>query len=300
MATPSSNVFQTYQAIGNREDLTDYLNVVDAEETPIYSMSEKTKANARYVEWQIDDLDAVSTTGSVEGDDYSFSALTPTTRVGNWTQIFRKTYKVSLTQNTVDTAGREKEYAHQADKAIRALKRNIEATLMNGTGNSGASGTAREIKGLEKWIATNSAAGGASAFSETMLNSMAKTLWDAGARPNKIVARSHHIEDMADFTGGFGGVTVNVDAKSRELYRGVHVFNTPYGRLDVVPHQFMNLGTVIMGDFNMLAIPVLRNVGKKDALPGVGDFIAGVVDGELSLAVKNEQAFASYTSLATS
>jgi hypothetical protein len=47
MAVPSGT-FQTYQAIGNREDLTDIVYNIAPTETPFLSMAARTTAKARY------------------------------------------------------------------------------------------------------------------------------------------------------------------------------------------------------------------------------------------------------------
>ena len=68
--TQPTNTFDSYDAIGNREDLTDIITVVAQELTPLMSKIAGTvKATARLHEWQTDDLDTAADNAKVEGDD---------------------------------------------------------------------------------------------------------------------------------------------------------------------------------------------------------------------------------------
>ena len=83
--------FKTYDAVGNREDLTDIIYDISPTDTPFMSTVGQSKAKATYHEWQTDSLtDAVSTNAAIEGADAVSATLAPTTRVGNYTQIMQK------------------------------------------------------------------------------------------------------------------------------------------------------------------------------------------------------------------
>jgi hypothetical protein len=104
--------YQTYTAIGMREDLSDLIYNISPTDTPFMSSIGKTKATAVLHEWQTDSLDAaVLTNAAVEGATASDATMSPTTRVGNRTQIFQKTIKISGTLDAVDKAGRKSEKA---------------------------------------------------------------------------------------------------------------------------------------------------------------------------------------------
>jgi hypothetical protein len=71
--------FQTYQSIGNREDLTDVIYNISPTDTPFMSSVGKTKATAVYHEWQTDALAAaVANNAAVEGADATSLTVTPT------------------------------------------------------------------------------------------------------------------------------------------------------------------------------------------------------------------------------
>jgi hypothetical protein len=113
MALPSST-FVTYQAVGNREDLSDMIYRIDPTDTPFMSGADKEKATAVNHEWQTQALAAAnSSNAQLEGDDPTNSVTTPTVRLGNLCQISYKVAQVSGTQQAVDHAGRDNELAYQ-------------------------------------------------------------------------------------------------------------------------------------------------------------------------------------------
>ena len=104
--------YQTYTAIGQREDLSDVIYNISPTDTPFMSSIGKTKATAVLHEWQVDSLSAPTLDNyAVEGATASDATMSPTTRVGNRTQIAQKTVKISGTLQSVDKAGRKSEKA---------------------------------------------------------------------------------------------------------------------------------------------------------------------------------------------
>ena len=108
------NTLTTYQAVGNREDLSDMIYRIDPTDTPFMTGIEKTKATAVNHEWQTQALaPANASNAQLEGDDPTTTATTPTVRLGNLCQISYKVARVSGTQQAVDHAGRDNELAYQ-------------------------------------------------------------------------------------------------------------------------------------------------------------------------------------------
>src|SRR4030088_2875841 len=146
MAVPS-NTFQTYQAIGNREDLSDVIYRIDPTDTPAMSAFEREKATAVNHEWQTQALAAVDTTNAqLEGDDASTNTTTPTVRLGNICQISDKVARVTGTQRAVEHAGRDDELAYQEMLKGLELKRDMETLLVgvNIAKVTGSDSTARK------------------------------------------------------------------------------------------------------------------------------------------------------------
>ena len=89
MALPT-NTFATYEAIGNREDLSDVIYRIDPTDTPFVTSIEREKATNVNHEWQTQALAAAAQNAQLEGDDPQTNTTTPTVRLGNLCQISNK------------------------------------------------------------------------------------------------------------------------------------------------------------------------------------------------------------------
>jgi len=159
-----SNTYDTTNpgsGVSNREDLTDVLTILAPEETPVLSSASKQKASATFVEWTVDALSAPSTTGIREGADVSTftDQFSGRAKIGNYIQKFRRDYQVSDLQEAVDSVGPAK-LAQAEAKAIRELKRDIEATLCGTQDLAQENGTdtAYALRGLGSWISSDAQA----------------------------------------------------------------------------------------------------------------------------------------------
>ena len=91
-----TNTFQTYQTIGIREDLIDTItNISPSENWFTKNSGMGKKATATYHEWQTDVLPTATANAHVEGEVASASAITPTVRTGNYTQILVQDFSVT-------------------------------------------------------------------------------------------------------------------------------------------------------------------------------------------------------------
>src|SRR6185312_15251066 len=111
--TVAAGTFQSFQSIGNREDLEDVIYNIAPTETPFLSMAAKTKATARLHEWQTDSLAAAATNQAIEGDDAVTSPAPPTVRVSNSCQFPQKPLGFSEPREAINKAGRKSELAYQ-------------------------------------------------------------------------------------------------------------------------------------------------------------------------------------------
>lgn len=148
-------VFQTYTAIGNREDLINVVTRVAVEETPLLSSISKTKATGVKHEWVTETLDTPAFNAQVEGSDATFPVITPRSRLDNQCQIVRKTGLISRTQEAVMKAGVSSEYAHQLEKATKEMARDMERALWQGAKSVGSASVARTSEGIFSFVSTN-------------------------------------------------------------------------------------------------------------------------------------------------
>src|SRR4030095_9984846 len=102
----------------------------------------------------------------VQGDDVgsTFTAVSPTVRVGNHTQTSRKEFIISRTERIVNKAGRDDEVSYQSAKKGNELLRDIEMSCCaNVASVAAASAVAPRAAGFGAWVATNIDGGGGTA-----------------------------------------------------------------------------------------------------------------------------------------
>lgn len=310
MAVPSGS-FETYQAIGNREDLANAIFDISPTETPFQSGITTTNATATNHEWQTDAL-AAATAGNIkaEGLDAVTDAATPTVRLGNFTQISTKVPRVTGTQEAVDSAGRANEMSYQILKRGKELKRDVEMSLLaNNAKVAGSSGTGRECAGIESWIKTNftsaggdgtapSAADGTAVNSpgtltditETMLKDVLALCWDEGGNPDTIMVGSFVKQAISGFTGN-ASVTREAGGVDQvnTLHNAIDVYAGDFGDLAVIPNRFQVATSTLVLEMDMWAMSTLRDFQTFD-LAKTGDTERKELLIEYTLEAKNAAA----------
>ena len=259
-----TDTFLTYDAKGIREDISDLISDISPTTTPFQSNIGSRDATNTYFEWQTDSLATASATPVVEGQDLSaFTAVTPTVRLGNYTQINMVDFIISGTEQRVDKAGRASEIGYQAAKAAKELKRNIEvACLLNGVGAVvGATATARVTAGFPGWLKTNEtstnvtapsysgstptgaaqvwkAFGTPTAFTEAMLKTTMQECYSSGGEPSMLMVGPFNKTQVSAFSG-IASSRYNVDGAEPSVIIGAaDIYVSDFGNLSVVPNRF--------------------------------------------------------------
>jgi hypothetical protein len=285
MAVP----FQTYDAVGNREDLTDIIYDISPTDTPFISTVGKSKAKATYHEWQTDNLaDATADNAVVEGADATFADLAPTTRVGNYTQILRKTVTVSNTQDVVDKAGRNRETAYQLTKASKEIKRDLEMTaLSNNVADAGSDATPRKMAGIQTWLTTNTVDGAGGAFTEDMLKDAVKQAFESGGTPTMLLVTPTQKQVVSEFTGIAGQRYMAPKSSPTTIIGAADIYLSDFGALSVVPDRFLTPECALVIDPSMYSMAYLRPFTQQE-LAKTGDSTKHMMLTEVKLQVKNE------------
>jgi hypothetical protein len=259
-----ANTFNTYEAKGVREDLSDLISDISPTTTPFQSNIGSRGAENTYFEWQTDSLATASGTPVVEGQDLSaFTAVTPTVRLGNYCQINMVDFIISGTEQRVDKAGRASEVGYQAAKAAKELKRNVEvAALLNGVGAVvGATSTARVTAGFPGWLKTNETStnvtkpsysgstptgaaqvwktfGTPTAFTEAMLKTTMQECYESGGEPSMLMVGPFNKTAVSAFSG-IASSRYNVDGAEPSVIIGAaDIYVSDFGNLSVVPNRF--------------------------------------------------------------
>ena len=279
-----SDTFDTYDSIGEREDLSDVIYNISPTDTPFLSSAAKTKATAVLHEWQTDSLTAAVTNNAViEGDEVTIDAITATTRLSNSCQILDKAICITGTQEAVDKAGRASEIAYQIAKRAKELKRDLESSLTSNNAEvTGSATAARVMGGLGSWVATNDVFGtsGTSGglgntartngtqrvFTESLLKSVIKSVWNAGGNPTMIMVGPFNKQKLSGFTGNSTRFDAGADAT---LYTSVDVYASDFGQLQVVPNRFSNDRDAWVLDMDYWGVAFLRDFTMHDLAKNV-------------------------------
>lgn len=315
-----ANTFKTYEAKGIREELSNVIHNISPEDTPFQSNAKRGKVKNTLFEWQQDSLAAAAANAQLEGDDVgSYDAVSPTVRVGNYTQISRKTLIVSETEEIVDKAGRKSEEAYQIAKKGAELKRDMEKILLENTAAAaGDASTARTTGSLVAFVKTNQSVGtgGAApsyttvpnatrtdgtqrAFTETMLKAVVKSCFDEGGNPSTLMVGSFNKQAVSAFAGIAAQRYQVTGAKPSTIVGAADVYVSDFGNLSVVPNRFQRARDAHLLDFDQVEIVWLRPI-KRVALAKTGDAEKSMLIGEYGLRVGTEKAHGIVADLTTS
>ena len=313
-----ANTFTTFDAKGIREALSSTIASISPEETPFQSNVGSESVSNTFFEWQTDELASTSTTPVISGDDVaSFDATAATTRLGNYTQIRRRSYIIADNLSAVDTAGRADEVAYQVAKRGKEIKRDVEAVLLaNNARVAGGTGTAPETAGLPAWIASNiNEASDATAatgdgtdartdgtqrdFTEAMLKDVMQQTWDAGGNPSILMVGGHNKQAVSGFAGIAAQRYMAPSEGPTTIIGAADVYMSDFGTLTVVPNRFQRSRDAFVLDPEYASVCYLRPIQQVD-LARTGDATKGMLICEFGTKVSQEKGHGAIYDLTTS
>lgn len=306
-------------SVSNREDLTDVLTILAPEETPALSSANKQKANATFVEWTVDGLADPSTAGVSEGADVTTftDQFASRARLGNYIQKFRRDFMVSDLQEAVDSVGPAK-VAQAEAKAIRELKRDVEATILSDNDRQAETGAAPyKMRGLGKFLDGNNAdipdeyetpaasrneQAAAGDLTEAELNTLIRSIYRENGEANNLVlvADTTLRKSIADYARlqAAGETTirdVNYDGNSSKIKLSVEIYQSDFGIVSIVNMNPVTNPETVAGtntnhDRGYLINPDYYGIHElipmgSSRLPNMGGGERGFVDCALTLGV---------------
>ncbi len=310
MATVANTVLTT-AAVGNREELDDVVSLITPSDTPIYSMAGKEKASSKHPEWEYEDLDTTADNAQPEGNEYNYDAVTPPTRVGNYTQIFTKTFRFSGTQQAVDNAGNAEKRAHELMKKGKALRKDIEYSIVLNTASTNTD--PRRSGGLPTWLTSNvsrnsGSSGGFTggvttvettgtlrAWSKALTDTVLQSIYQNGGDVTTVVCSPYNKGVFATFMSD-----TNVAAFRYAAGKGTNtiigtadIYESPWGPVKVMANRVMSTAAatarrVFALDPSMVKWCTLRAI-QEDKVAKTGDAENGVLIAEGALKVVNEK-----------
>jgi len=313
----TSNTFDTYNAKGIRESLSNVIYNISPEETPFMSNIGRENVKNTYFEWQTDSLAAASTTNAqVEGDDVTtYDSTSATTRIGNYTQISYKTVLISGTLESVDKAGRRSELAYQLAKRSAELKRDMESIMLTNqaasAGSAGVSTALRKSGSLLAFLKTNTDKGTGGAdpsyttkpdatrtdataanlrtFTETILKSVIQKVWASGGSPKVLMVGPVNKQRVSGFAGIAQIRKEVVGNRAATIIGAADVYVSDFGNVNVVPNRFQRERDAFVLDPEYASVAFLRPFNTID-LAKTGDAEKRMIVVEYGLKVNTEAA----------
>lgn len=260
----------TYQSTSgaskqNREIiLRDTIERVDPSETPLFSMIPRGPnvdgVDPKWVQSSLATPDPDN--AQVEGDTYTFTAVNQPARVGNYTQIFWRTFAVSDSQNELLKVGPKTEVGRNRMEKGLEIRTDIEASMLSN--NASVAGLTRKSAGLRAWTATNDvfSAGGASggfnsgtglvttatngtaqrAFSKSLMDAALLATYTAGGNPTLCILSPYAKSVFSGFMSdaSVAQLRVPISAKSQATIVGAaDAYLSDWGLIDFVPDRQM-------------------------------------------------------------
>lgn len=309
----ASNTVLTTAAVGNREELDDFVSLITPTDTPIYTMAGKAKAESKHPEWEAEDLDGPAANAQPEGNEFTFASVSAPTRYGARTQIFTKTFTFSGTQQAVSNAGGAEKRDHEMMKKGKALRKDIELAIVTNTASSNSD--PRYLGGLPSWLTTNVSRGGGGAsggfsstdtvaettgtqraWSKALTDTVLLSCYNNNGDVTKVVTSPYNKGVFASFMSDS-----NVALQRHAISTGTgatiigtaDIYQGPLGTVEIVPNRVMGDSAgvarrVFFLDPSLVKWLSLRPIQEVDVAK-TGDRESGVLLAEGTLKVVNEK-----------
>ena len=299
-----NNVFSTFDAKGNREQLSNVIYNISPTTTPFMSSIGKNSIKNVVFNWQTEALPTVNAAGEIEGFrlDGSNSAATPTEKKINVAMISKRDATISGSQESSDPAGKRSEMAHQLAIMAKALKRDMETALcQKGAKTTGSNTQARVTGGFESWMTSNVSRGATGAsggegvaptdgtqrdLTEALLKTVLQSCFQNGGEPSLAICGPVNKQVISGFTGRTSARQM-IDANTVEA--SVSIYASDFGELKIVPSNFSRDRSLLLVDPEYAKVSYLRDFKTVD-IATVGDAQTKLLLVEYGLEVGNEAA----------
>jgi hypothetical protein len=315
-----TNAFTTYQAVGNREDLSNAIYNIDPFDTPVMSAIRRRNVKNRIFDWQTENLPIVNPNNAqFEGFVLANSPAQPTIRQNNVTQISERDATVSGTQEESDAAGKGSEMAHQMALASKVLKSDMETILcgrqQRNDGND-TGPTARTTEAFSHWLARAKdktgavnasiapgtvttgvpvlatdafaavAAGSQVSITEAMLGDAMQQAYTNGASPSLWIVPPGPKRTISTFVGRS---TTQVLVGKTEVVSTIDVIATDFGRIKVAPSRWVPTDVALLIDPDYAAVAFFRAF-RQYLMARTGDAETRMIVVEWGLEMRNSVA----------
>ncbi len=313
-----TNTFTTADGNLAKEEFSNVVDMVAVQDTPLYSMMSKEKCTSTNPRWATVELETPGENIQSEGDTYSFDEVAAGTKLGNHTQIMRKTFLVSATQQAINDAGNVESMEEIKVRRGVELRKDVELAIV--TNNASVAGETREFGGLPTWIETNvdRGSGGSNggyntgtglttaatngtqrAFSKSIMDDTMQDCYTNGADVRDLVVSPYVKSVFVTFMSDSNVAQYRYAATSGEgnsLVANVDMYEGPFGKISIHPNRVMATSAGVARnaffvDRSKLCFKWLRPIKEDTEAQKVktSDGHKGVLICEGTLGVKNEK-----------
>jgi len=320
MPTIHANYANTYEAVGNREDLLDIITNISPDETPLMNKFGRSKVTGMVHSWLTDTLPDPIVNAQKEDAAFTETQSMPREKEYNYVQIFMRDCNVTDSQEAVLKAGVKSEMAYQLAKTLKAIALDVEkAIVTNSTrvrgGEGGVPGVnydadnnantegpvalpqASVMGGVPFFNTVNTVTAPATGeLTEPLLNDAIQKAWAKGGTPDICVVSGKNKRTISEFTGN---ATRQRNADSTKIKQIVDVYESDFGLVNMVLHRLQPNTRVdlLQTEYWKLAylIPFKTYDKPKTSLVN-----GKVVTGQLTLECRSKEANSAITGLAAS
>lgn len=308
--------FTTSTLVGAREGLSDIVSKISPIDTPIFHKCNKATTIATKSEWQEQSLGASNKdNAAAEGSDSPKTDVTPTVRLDNQTQIFRRDASISDTVNAVTVAGVGNQVERQHMLKLEELKTDVEASISSS--NTKVSGLTRKSAGLGAYIsnvessATQTSysadgsnaptAGAARALTLQLVNDALTAARIDGGRPECLVVHPTQRVKFSNLinAAGTAAVRTQTNGQMATIVSGVGIWQSDFGQIDVYDDTHMPNDVLYLLESRYISFATLQGMNfriKELATTGLATNFQ--VDTEGCLMVDSRSAHAQVRDLA--
>lgn len=249
---------------------------------------------------------------ALEGADAPAVRFTNRARRRNYTQIFTAAVEVSGTLQATPGLGIADELDFQKQERLRELLRDLENCVINGVAPianpEGSSSVRRSMNGLVSLISTNEfqpgqnglPLGGGSGddeLTEELLNASLRRIWEqsSGTVDTIVVggAQKRRINSFASASRSFAAA----DTRYRDM---IGVYESDFGVCKVILSRWVAPDSVLFLDSSRIEVlPLTGRSFQFKPLAPTGDSHRGLVLGEYTVEVRNENAHGRLSGLAS-
>lgn len=233
----------------------------------------------------------ISDTG-LEGEDVDNDTSRPRSRKNNYVQLFKKDIIVSGTIEAVQQLGGiDNEFDYQQQQRMRELLKNLEKNVIRSRLSGNTIGTAsayRSMRGFIQSLATNIVSIGT--IVDSSLGSVIQAAWAYGGIDVDVICADENWKREIDWLATSRVRTVPDEVKFKSL---ITYYESAFGTQQCVLSRWMPTYSILAISKARTKIVPLR--GRSFAFKPIaptGDSTKGMIVGEYTLEVKNEEGMA--------